>query len=152
MLKGFLILFLWVVIGFTIDYSIAKLNYNPNTSMSIAVTFLILGVYASLVHCAFLKVKRKESSFGIFVLPSFVALLVSWELIAFYHTEYSCAISELKSLKSALSFLNTIEYDPQFMSKKPYKLDWCELGFEYESSEHFRLIIVSADGTVRLNE
>lgn len=152
MLKGFLILILWITIGFSIDYSIAKLNYVPNTSMSIAVTFLILGVYASLLHCAFIKVKRKGSSYGLFVLPSFVAFLVSWELIAFYHTEYTCTISESKSFQSASSFLDTIEYDPQYMSTKPYKLDWCELGFEYESPEHYRLIIVSADGTVRLNE
>ena len=55
-------------------------------------------------------------------------------------------------MESALSFLDTIEYDPQFLSTKPYKLDWCELGFEYESPEHFRLIIISTDGTARLNE
>ncbi len=152
MLKGFLILTLWIVFGFSIDYLIATLNYIPNTSMSIGVTFLTLGVYASLVHCIFLKVKRKESSYNLFAFPSFVTLLVSWQLIAFYHSEYTCTISESKSLESALSFLKKIEYDPQFMSKKPYKLDWCELGFEYKSPKHYRLIIVSADGIVRLNK
>lgn len=152
MLKGSFILILWIVFGFSIDYSIAKLKYISNTSMSIGVTFLTLGVYTSLLHCAFLKVKQQKSSYSLFILPSFVAFLVSWELIAFYHTEYTCSISESRSLELAVSFINEIGYDPQFMSKKPYKLDWCELGFEYESLDHFRLIIVSADGTVRLNE
>ena len=152
MLKGFLILILWLVFGFSIDFLIAKFIYIPNTSMSIGVTFLTVGIYASLIHCVFLKINRKESSYRLFAFPSFVALLVSWELIAFFHTEYTCSISETKSLESALSFLETIEYDQRFMSKKPYKLDWCELGFEYKSPDSFRLIIVSSDGTVRLNE
>ena len=152
MIKGLLILILWITIGFLFDYSIAKLNYIPNSSMSIEVTFLTLGVYFSLLHCVFIKVKRKGSSYALFIIPSFVVFLLSWQLIAYYYTESTCTISESKSFHSALSFLDTIEYDPQYMHTKPYKLGRCELGFEYESPEHFRLIIVSADGTVRFNE
>ena len=152
MLKGFIILILWLILGFSTDYLIAKWNYIENTSMRIEVTFLTLGVYASLFHCAFIKLRHKTLSYSLFVLPSFLVFLVSWQLIAFYHTKFTCTISEPESLKAAMTFLETIEYDPQFMSKKSYKLDWCKLGFEYESPEHFRLIIVSADGTVKLNE
>ena len=152
MLKGFLILILWIIIGFSTDYLIAKFNYVQNTSMRIEMTFVTLGVYASFLHCVFIKIRQKSSSYGLFVLPSLVVFLVSWQLITFYHTKFTCTISEPKSLESALSFLDTIEYDPQFLSTKPYKLDWCELGFEYESPEHFRLIIISTDGTARLNE
>ena len=53
---------------------------------------------------------------------------------------------------SILLFLDKIEYDPQFMQTKPRRLDWCELGFDYESLEHFRLSIVDRDGRVRLND
>ena len=152
MLKGFLILMLWIIFGFTTDSLIAKWHYIENTSIHIETTFLTLSVYASLLHCIFIKIRRKSLSYGLLVLPSLFVSLVSWQLISFYHSEFTCTISEPESLKAAITFLEKIKYDPQFMNQKPYKLDWCEIGFEYKSPDHFRLIIVSTDGTVKLND
>ena len=152
MLKGLLILILWLWAGLTVDTLIANFNYIENTSLVIGTTFLTIGVYVALLHCVVLKVRKKYTSYSVFLFPAILNVPVSDYLFDFYHTEYTCDISESESLKKALLFLDKIEYDPQFMQTKPRRLDWCELGFDYESLEHFRLIIVDRDGRVRLND
>jgi len=152
MVKGLLILILWLWAGFTVDSLIANFNHAENTSMVIETNFLTIGVFVSLLHCVVLKVRKRHMSYGVFLFPAILGVLVSNYLWDFYYTQYTCDISESESLKKALLFLNEIEYDPRYMETTPRKLDWCELGFHYESLEHFRLIIVDRDGRVRLND
>ena len=152
MFKGLLILILWLWAGLTVDTLIAEFNYIENTSLVIGTTFLTIGVYFALLHCVVLKVRKKYTSYSVFLFPFILSVLVGDYLIDFYYTEYTCNISESESLEKALLFLDEIEYDPRFMQTKPRRLDWCELGFDYESLEHFRLIIVDRNGRVRLND
>ena len=152
MLKGLIILISWLVIGFLTDLCIAKLNYVPNTSMQIDNTWLTISLYISLAHCAFEKIRNKDQTILVLFPSSLLVFFVSSYMIDFYLVEKNCSISKPISLESAIEYLNKIEYDPKFLKKEPYKLDWCKLGFEYESPKNYRLIIVSEDGSVKLND
>lgn len=152
MTKGFFVLILWIVLGFATDYCIAKYYYVENTSMRIEITWLTLGVYASLLHSIFLVFKGKQKNYGILAPSGIVVFLISWQMISSYLVEKNCIISEEKSLKIAITYLNEINYQEKYLKQKAYKLSWCKLGFEYKSPKNFRLIIVSEDGSVRLNE
>lgn len=152
MVKSLMILILWLWAGLTVDSLIAAFNHTENTSMVIETTFLKIGIFVALLHCILLKIRKRDTSYSVFLFPVIISFLVSDYLFDFYYTQYTCDISESESLKKALLFLDKIEYDPRFMQTKPRRLDWCELGFDYESQDHFRLIIVDRDGRVRLND
>lgn len=152
MLKGFKILFGWLIAGFLIDLGIANLYHAPNTSMSIKTTWIRAGLYLSFIHCLILKVKKPNTAFRILIPSGFFVFIISEHFYGFYTVEKNCLISESDSLKSAIEYVKKINYDTRYLSKEPYKLDWRKLGFEYNSLDHYRLIIVSDDGTARLND
>tara|TARA_B100000809_G_C14759404_1_gene395237 strand:- start:65 stop:526 length:462 start_codon:yes stop_codon:yes gene_type:complete len=153
MLKGLEILFIWLFLGLLADIVWANINYIPATSMSIGTLWLNIGIYLSLIHCIYLKVKSKELTYRVIVTPLILVLIVSQYHYDFYMAEKNCQISEFYSSISAIKYVNKIGYDPVHLSNKPYRLDWCKLGFEYRSREHgIRLIIVSDDGTAKLND
>ncbi|MAA70389.1 MAG: hypothetical protein CL679_01550 [Bermanella sp.] len=152
MLKGLKILFGWLIAGFLIDLAIANIYHAPNTSMSIKTTWLTVGLYLSFIHCLIIKVKKPNTAFRILIPSGFFVIIISEHFYSFYTVEKNCLISESDSLKSAIEYVKEINYDPRYLSKKPYNLDWCKLGFEYNSLDHYRLVIVSDDGTARLND
>lgn len=152
MLKGLTILFSWLILGFSIDLIWANWNYVPNTSMSINTFWLTVALYLSLIHCFFIKVKNKSLSYSVLLPSGLLVILVSEYFYDFYQVEKNCKISEVDSLVAAVNYLKKIKYDPKYLTETPDKLDWCKLGFVYESPDHYRLVIVSEDGSVRLND
>lgn len=69
------------------------------------------------------------------------------------YIDYTCEISEIDSLAIAIDYTKQIGYKEEFLSKKGYKLEGvCEYGFEYESKENYRLVIVGTNGHARLND
>lgn len=147
-----MILFIWMVAGFSLDVLIAEIVTPVNASSRVEAHFLTAAIFTSLAHCIYLSIKNKRLNFRQ-ILPS---LLVSFLTIYIYVDDYivesNCAIDYRKSFILAKDYVKELGWNERILTKKPMKLKGCELGFEYNSRERFRLVIVSQNGSVRLND
>jgi hypothetical protein len=106
----------------------------------------------SIVHNIW-RYYQDESRKLVNLIPSGVILLiVCFPIVTNIIVEANCTTSETGSLAKAKVYVEKLGWPIGFLKPDAYELSGCELGFEYESLEHFRLIIVSPDGSVRLND
>jgi hypothetical protein len=145
------ILFLWIILGISLDVLLAEILAPVNASSSVEVHFLTTAIFFSLAHCVYLNIKNKHISFSL-ILPSLlVSSLTVYIYISDYIAESNCVIDSGKSLVLAKDYVKGLGWNERILTKDPMKLRNCELGFEYNSLEQFRLVIVSRNGNVRLN-
>ena len=147
-----MILLIWMVLGFSLDVLIAEILTPVNASSRVEAHFLTAAIFASLAHCIYLNIKNKRVNFRQ-VLPSLlVSCLTVYIYVSDYIAESNCVIDSGKSLVLAKNYVKGLGWNERILDNKPMKLRGCELGFEYSSLERFRLVIVSRNGNVRLND
>lgn len=143
----------WILFGFIAGFFLASAGAGPGGASAI---FILLGVMfgalTSVIHNIWLFYKdgyRKKTH----LIPPFliVAVFLS-SVVSDYIVEANCNISEVDYFNRAKVYVQKAGWPLEFLKSEPHVLGGCELGFEYESLEHFNLIIVSPDGDVRLND
>lgn len=147
-----MILFIWMVLGFSLDVLIAEIVTPVNASSRVEAHFLTTAIFASLAHCIYLSVKNKRLNFRQIIPSLLVSLLTVYIYIDDYIVESNCMIDSSKSFTLAKNYVKELGWNERILTKKPMKLRDCELGFEYNSLDRFRLVIVSQNGNVRLND
>ncbi len=147
-LKGLFFLILWMILGFGIDDLIASINTPVNASKSIGLTWLTVGIFISLLHVIIFCIIKKKMNIPLVIPSSLVVSLVCYTYMHDYNIEKNCTISESNSFKLAVEYIDGRKnYDSHYLKKEPRKLKGCKIGYEYK----YRLVIVSDDGSVRLN-
>lgn len=147
-----MILFIWIVAGVSLDVLIANMVAPVNASSRVEPHFLTVAVFASLAHCIYLSVRDRRFYFRL-VLPSFlVAFITVCIYVDDYVVESNCVIDAEESLVLAKNFVKELGWGERILAKEPTKLRGCEFGFEYNSPERYRLVIVTQTGSVRLND
>lgn len=147
-----MILFIWMVLGFSLDVLIAEIVTPVNASSRVEAHFLTTAIFASLAHCIYLSVKNKRLNFRQIIPSLLVSLLTVYIYIDDYIVESNCMIDSSKSFTLAKNYVKELGWNERILTKKPMKLRDCEFGFEYNSLDRFRLVIVSQNGNVRLND
>ena len=143
----------WILFGFISGFFLAVAGAGPGGASAIFIFLgLALGAVLSIVHNIW-RYYQDESRKLVNLIPSGVILLiVCFPIVTNIIVEANCTTSETGSLAKAKVYVEKLGWPIGFLKPDAYELSGCELGFEYESLEHFRLIIVSPDGSVRLND
>ncbi|WP_341501170.1 hypothetical protein [Gallaecimonas sp. GXIMD4217] len=113
---------------------------------------LALGAILSLFHSIFRYYKDENSKRVHLIASAIMLLLVGFPIVGGLIAESNCTTSKTDSFVKAKTYIEGLGWPLRFLKQDAHELSGCELGFEYESLEHFRLVIVSPDGQVRLNE
>jgi len=152
MRQGLIVLLFWMILGFSLDLLVSEMTSLTNASSVVEFHFLTASVFVSLFHCFYLSMRNKR--LDIFrLLPSIIVFIVMLDVyVTDYFLEASCVINQNKSHIVAKKFIEKLSWEQKYLIREPMKFKGCKLGFEYNSTEHFRLVIVSQDGSVRLNE
>jgi hypothetical protein len=144
----------WALGGLVIGLIFALLAAGPGGAGAFLIPLgLVLGFCFSVLHCLVLFFFEKFTDFKRLVPLAGLTILVSLNYLDLMYNDYTCEISETDSLVKAVNYTKKIGYKEEFLGKTGYKLEsTCEYGFEYESKEHFNLVIVDANGHARLND
>lgn len=143
----------WILFSFIVGFILAVAGAGPGGASAI---FIFLGVAVgagiSVIHNIWIFYKDEHRTKA-HLMPSVLILaVVCFSVIDDFIVEANCNISEMDYFNKAQAYVQKLGWPLEFLKPEPYVLGGCELGFKYESLEHFNLIIVSADGDVRLND
>jgi hypothetical protein len=143
----------WILFGFIAGFFLALAGAGPGGASAI---FILLGVefgaLTSVIHNIWLFYKDEYRKKAHLIPPFLIVAVILSSVVSDYIVEANCNISEVDYFNRAKVYVQKSGWPLEFLKSEPYVLGGCELGFEYESLDHFNLIIVSPDGDVRLND
>jgi hypothetical protein len=143
----------WIVFGFIAGFFLASAGAGPGGASAIFIALgVAFGACTSVIHNIWLYYKDEHRDKAHLIPSGLILVVFCFSVISDYIVEANCNISEVNYFDRAKVYVQKSGWPLEFLKSEPYVLGDCELGFEYESLEHFNLIIVSPDGDVRLND
>lgn len=143
----------WILVGLVVGLLLAGIGAGSGGASAIFIPpALALGAVLSIIHNTWCYCKD-ENRKAIDLLPSGVLIFIMcFSILENLKVQTNCISFEGNAYVKARSQVEELGWSHSFLKPKAHELNACELGFEYKNSDHFKLFIVSPDGSVRLND